>query len=190
MGNLDHLSRSIGYMTYDDYLWSQHWRTFRARALRAYGERCGTCGSMTALDVHHLTYVRLGREMLSDVTVLCRRCHGARHGRGMPVVMTVDAAECPPGIDDEVWCNLEARVVALEHQILQVIADSSHDLRATQVADAINWTNSGKVVPVLTVLRQRYLVVRKNRATSGQSIKIYTLSGKGRRRLSWLNEHR
>ena len=34
---------------------------------------------MTALDVHHLTYERLGREKDEDLRVLCRACHGDEH---------------------------------------------------------------------------------------------------------------
>lgn len=34
---------------------------------------------MSRLQVHHLTYIRLGNEDLSDLQVLCLGCHRRRH---------------------------------------------------------------------------------------------------------------
>lgn len=76
---------------YDRYLETPHWQTFRRRALdeqlRTHGRNfCVNCppGSPTPkavdLHVHHLTYERLGREQLEDVTIICRACHEVEHG--------------------------------------------------------------------------------------------------------------
>ena len=74
---------SEGYLA---YLASDHWQRFRRLALSAAGHRCARCdddGRTTIdvfLEVHHLTYERLGRERLEDVEVLCTNCHMVEHG--------------------------------------------------------------------------------------------------------------
>ena len=57
------------------------WRRRRAAAIRRAGRRCQRCGARGPLDVHHLTYRRLGRERPGDLLAVCERCHGALHGR-------------------------------------------------------------------------------------------------------------
>ena len=44
-------------------------------------ERCGRSGHRRnwELHVHHLTYERRGKELLSDVVVLCLNCHAEEH---------------------------------------------------------------------------------------------------------------
>jgi 5-methylcytosine-specific restriction endonuclease McrA len=37
------------------------------------------CLSRERLEVHHLSYARLGREELSDLITLCHECHKAVH---------------------------------------------------------------------------------------------------------------
>ena len=61
------------------YLRSPHWRETRLRKLRAVGFKCEKCEAGGRLDIHHLTYTRIGREKLSDLQVLCRKCHKAEH---------------------------------------------------------------------------------------------------------------
>lgn len=76
---------------YDAYLRSARWRDFRKLVLELANYTCERCGSseytnrLLVLDVHHKTYVRLGRERTSDVAVLCRPCHrkADRERRGM-----------------------------------------------------------------------------------------------------------
>ena len=65
---------------YDLYLRCPHWRTTRAAALRRAGHRCESCGAVETLQVHHLTYKRLRRELPTDLKVLCRVCHMETHG--------------------------------------------------------------------------------------------------------------
>ena len=43
-------------------------------------QECGRASSEMTLDVHHLTYERLGHERADDLIVLCRSCH-ERHER-------------------------------------------------------------------------------------------------------------
>jgi len=63
----------------EEYLRSAHWRARRERALQLAGYRCERCGAPAPLDVHHLTYARIGRERDRDLRVLCRACHEDEH---------------------------------------------------------------------------------------------------------------
>jgi hypothetical protein len=58
------------------------WRRRRRRAIGRAGRRCQRCGAPGPLDVHHLTYARLGRERPGDLLAVCESCHQALHGRG------------------------------------------------------------------------------------------------------------
>ena len=52
--------------------WDYYTPTVRKRA----GGRCERCGERTRrLEVHHLTYERFGRELLTDLQALCEPCH-------------------------------------------------------------------------------------------------------------------
>ena len=73
--------RGMSWATwYELYLQCQHWRTTRAAALRRAGHQCESCGAVETLQVHHLTYKRLRRELPTDLKVLCRVCHMEAHG--------------------------------------------------------------------------------------------------------------
>ena len=64
---------------YDDYLRSPDWRRRRALVIdRAHG-RCEGCASAPATQVHHLSYDRVGNEMLFDLVALCSTCHDRVH---------------------------------------------------------------------------------------------------------------
>lgn len=66
-------------MYYKAYLQSEHWLTFREKALEAAHFECEECGYDESLNVHHLTYANIGKESLNDVQVLCYRCHMQAH---------------------------------------------------------------------------------------------------------------
>jgi 5-methylcytosine-specific restriction endonuclease McrA len=69
-------------VNYHDYMQSPAWDQKRRARLKRDGYQCQDCGiSGIALDVHHTTYDRLGRERMSDLVSLCRYCHKARHGK-------------------------------------------------------------------------------------------------------------
>ena len=65
---------------YNAYLQSEHWQQKRTRILQKRGKRCEVCGIQHRLQVHHLTYARLGNELDSDLKVLCWACHEREHG--------------------------------------------------------------------------------------------------------------
>jgi 5-methylcytosine-specific restriction endonuclease McrA len=64
---------------YVAHLASPEWQLIRKDKLERAGYRCERCGvSMNAgytLDIHHLTYERLGDELPEDLLVVCRPCH-------------------------------------------------------------------------------------------------------------------
>lgn len=73
----------LGYpitATYADYLASEHWQAVRRRyfASMSTAKRCA-CGKR-GRALHHLTYVRLGSERLSDLVLICDDCHREAHG--------------------------------------------------------------------------------------------------------------
>src|SRR5580765_3800863 len=57
------------------YMRSFAWKMRRINKLKAAGHRCENCSEPYGLQVHHLTYARLGCELDSDLVVLCRWCH-------------------------------------------------------------------------------------------------------------------
>lgn len=65
-------------MQYREYLKSKDWKDKRNNK-RAKVSRCGICASEDVLDVHHLNYKNLFDVELSDLRVLCHRCHFLAH---------------------------------------------------------------------------------------------------------------
>ena len=69
---------TLEFMTYGEYLQTEHWQETRAAALKRAGGRCALCPRENApLQVHHRTYERLGEELQEDLVVLCDECHEA-----------------------------------------------------------------------------------------------------------------
>lgn len=71
--------RSLGCVSYAEYLNSSHWATFK-KSYKTAGLRmsCVLCGERR-VQLHHHTYVRLGSEQLGDVTPLCGPHHQGVH---------------------------------------------------------------------------------------------------------------
>lgn len=73
---------NLFYATYSDYLRSEHWRKTRRRAVQRSGGMCKRCYAEDCrLEIHHLTYERIGRERESDLIALCASCHAKEHGK-------------------------------------------------------------------------------------------------------------
>ena len=65
---------------YVDYLLTPHWRDVRQRAIKRANGFCRKCRKPSRyLEVHHLTYHRIGAELESDVIAICRQCHDLEH---------------------------------------------------------------------------------------------------------------
>ena len=64
---------------YDKYLASPEWLARRHAVLKRDGHLCQGCLRNTATQVHHLTYERVGGEMLFDLVSVCKACHEKIH---------------------------------------------------------------------------------------------------------------
>ena len=66
---------------YREYLMSEEWRILRAKKLKKNNKyRCAICKSSEDLNIHHLFYRRnLSDTKLTDLRILCRRCHKLIH---------------------------------------------------------------------------------------------------------------
>lgn len=71
--------RSLGFSTYDEYLSSEWWALFRRCYKNSKKQQsCLVCNE-THVELHHVSYSRLGAEKLTDVVPLCRFHHEAVH---------------------------------------------------------------------------------------------------------------
>ena len=61
------------------YLKSPEWKSVRRLVLSRDNHCCKACTSTSSLNIHHITYKRLGDERLSDVVCLCNNCHTKLH---------------------------------------------------------------------------------------------------------------
>lgn len=67
---------------YREYLRSKKWKEIRKLVLIRDGYACVACGCRYGdLQIHHVTYIRLGEELLEDLLTLCDDCHKAEHKR-------------------------------------------------------------------------------------------------------------
>ena len=62
---------------YEARIKSAQWRNMRRDLIRWRGTKCERCGRIATLELHHKTYERLGRELTSDLELLCHSCHEA-----------------------------------------------------------------------------------------------------------------
>lgn len=97
------------------YLNSPSWRVTRNRALSRARYTCARCGAKRDLNVHHLTYVRLGAELDADLEVLCFSCHRGHH--------RAEIEATPDGI----YLRLVSEII--KHNPLAPIADIADDVR-------------------------------------------------------------
>lgn len=64
---------------YQRHLESEKWKSLRRRVWDRCGGVCEGCAERTAVELHHLTYARLGHELLTDLVALCEGCHDRAH---------------------------------------------------------------------------------------------------------------
>lgn len=62
-------------LSYQDYMSSPQWKAKRLPIVLAAGGKCQRCGCKARLEVHHITYERLGCELPTDLTAVCPACH-------------------------------------------------------------------------------------------------------------------
>ena len=63
------------YYKYLLHLQSDYWKNIRLQVLERDNNTCQECKEKPATEVHHLTYERLGNELLEDLLAVCRICH-------------------------------------------------------------------------------------------------------------------
>lgn len=61
---------------YKIVLASKRWKDLRLRIISE-RKQCQRCGSTSDLELHHLTYERLGIEQDTDLELVCKPCHEA-----------------------------------------------------------------------------------------------------------------
>jgi len=67
-------------LSYTDYLNSDEWKKKRAERLKLDNYECQCCGATDDLQIHHITYDRLGNENIDyDLITLCKKCHWQLH---------------------------------------------------------------------------------------------------------------
>lgn len=87
---------------YGGYLQSPAWKAKRIEILAKRGVACERCQSAREIQVHHLTYARVGKELDSDLAVLCENCHRQEHGLPTREALReqyklgAEATHCPP----------------------------------------------------------------------------------------------
>src|SRR6202035_3930812 len=80
-----HLKGWLWQRWYKIYLKSDGWADKRKVILKRDRYLCQGCGSRRHLQVHHLSYRSVGRELDEELTVLCRTCHMKKHPRATGV---------------------------------------------------------------------------------------------------------
>ncbi len=79
-GHIKRRLKEMGLQTYIDFQRSTGWKKTRRRLV---GKEsigiCRGCLKPGRVELHHLTYERLGNELDSDLLPLCRKCHGLLH---------------------------------------------------------------------------------------------------------------
>ena len=75
----DELNRTrMNKKQYHNYLKSKHWQNFRQQTLAKY-KRCSICHTKYNLQINHVSYKNIGKEMKEDISVLCGKCHKELH---------------------------------------------------------------------------------------------------------------
>jgi hypothetical protein len=77
MSQLDFLVHKLGFRSYSAYLQSSHWHDFKKWVKQ---KQCFCCSARAVpLQVHHITYERIGDELPKDVVTVCDKCHEVIH---------------------------------------------------------------------------------------------------------------
>lgn len=75
-----HLISEERYFAYLCYLESPAWRMLTQQVQDRCGNVCERCHKYPVEHTHHLTYVRLFHELLTDLLGVCATCHRELHG--------------------------------------------------------------------------------------------------------------
>lgn len=67
--------------TYEEYMITKHWEKLRSKYFKRHSRICAKCGSRELVQLHHITYRRLGEEKPTDLIPLCKNCHHELHNK-------------------------------------------------------------------------------------------------------------
>lgn len=149
---------------YAKYLETDHWRQRRKAALANAGYRCQDCGRHAneagPLEVHHLTYARIFAELDKDLRVLCRDCHGRRHGY--------------LGEEDMIDLNTRKTGGRLVHLIDEVMLQGQEKSDAARLAARTPRIGASRLGEnCLRKLQYEFFKTPKDRPFSGKALRIF-----------------
>lgn len=90
---------------YQRYLASREWSLLRERVRDRSSNHCEHCFLAPQQAVHHLTYERIGNELLSDLMAVCHPCHEWLSGKSKENPVKTWYAVSPP-LTTESWQSL------------------------------------------------------------------------------------
>lgn len=91
---------------YQEYLQSDHWLKTREERKKIDNYCCALCGSSENINVHHLSYDRVGEEIVElDLITLCNRCHFMLHDAIDKAKPKVE--KCCQEFKDNLWKYVE-----------------------------------------------------------------------------------
>lgn len=83
------------------YLQSPKWKALREQVLQRDGNKCVVTEDTTNLEIHHISYARLGDEKLSDLVTVSRKVHqkihdnlGYSRNKKYPIAYTLIFKKC------------------------------------------------------------------------------------------------
>lgn len=170
--------RELGYRDYAHYLSAPHWRDTRER-YRASDrpQACYCCEEAEDVQLHHLTYERIGAELLEDLVALCRACHAAVHALERRGDLALDLN----GLMDAARAR-EGRA------FLERLAAASEAQRANSVQDRI--AHLEELSPRDRILRVRAAAKARNIGISREMWMVEKLMREGRSMGAVLNKLR
>tara|TARA_Y100000310_G_scaffold345405_1_gene464595 strand:+ start:3477 stop:4070 length:594 start_codon:yes stop_codon:yes gene_type:complete len=80
MPNITKHLASTQFKSYNDYINSEAWRNRKALYKISHPKRCFICDiSKKIIELHHITYERMGNELDKDLVWLCQKHHAKVH---------------------------------------------------------------------------------------------------------------
>ena len=144
--------RGLGYKSYPHYLASRHWIELRRRYRESDLPQECICGE-EHVQLHHLTYERIGAEDLADLTPLCKRCHAMAHALEWRREI---------GLDLSGFCD-DDRAIRGRALIAELVAQSEGDIaahRQKEQAHVLSLSFSARLVRATEHARARKVDVR------------------------------
>lgn len=71
--------KDIGFQTYTDFTKSDLWKSRREKFYGTHKRECKVCKSVEHVELHHVDYARIGKELDRDLVPLCKDHHGLAH---------------------------------------------------------------------------------------------------------------